>query len=195
MSSSVPPDLADELLAVVEHARSVGMLGTASAQQVIDHSLRFARALTGVTGTVVDIGTGPGIPGLVIAVARPDLRLVLVDRRRTRLDTAERAVRRLGLTGRVEVDCAEVDRFIRDHPHEFDAAVSRSAGPPLVVLDWSLALVVRGGPIVISDPPAGDPNRWPAAELQRREVRRRGVEGLSVFAHVSRETSAADRPG
>lgn len=165
------------------------MLGSAPAAQVIDHSLRFAHALDGVEGAVVDIGTGPGIPGLVIAVARPDLRVTLVDRRRTRLDTAERAVRRLGLADRVTVECDEIDGVIRRHPHGFDAAVSRSAGPPLTVLDWAVALVVDGGRIVISDPPGGDPDRWPPTDVERRGLRRRSVEGLSVFGDVPRETS------
>ena len=60
-------------------------------------------ALAGVTGTVVDLGSGGGVPGLVIADARPDLRLVLVDRRATRTDHLRRLVGRLGLADRVEV--------------------------------------------------------------------------------------------
>ena len=48
------------------------------------------------SGTVVDLGSGGGVPGLVIARARPDLRLVLVDRRAARTDHLPRLVRRLG---------------------------------------------------------------------------------------------------
>ena len=52
-------------------------------------------------GTVVDLGSGGGVPGLVIARARPDLRVVLVDRRSSRTDHLSRLVRRLGLDDRV----------------------------------------------------------------------------------------------
>ncbi len=52
------------------------MLGAAPVPGVIDHSEAFVAALRGVTGTVVDLGSGGGVPGLVIAWRRPDLRVI-----------------------------------------------------------------------------------------------------------------------
>ena len=76
---------------------------------VVEHAAAFVVALEAVTGTVVDLGSGGGVPGLVIATARPDLRLVLVDRRVGRTDHLVRLVRRLGLDDRVTVLTADAE--------------------------------------------------------------------------------------
>ena len=83
------------------------MLGRRSIDEVIDHAGAFVDAVSDVTGVIVDLGAGGGVPGLVIATARPDLRLVLVDRRATRTDHLRRLVGRLGMSDRIEVVTAD----------------------------------------------------------------------------------------
>jgi hypothetical protein len=56
--------LEDVLLA----AQRLGTLGDRPIPEVIEHARYFVQALEGVTGCVADIGTGAGVPGLVIAV-------------------------------------------------------------------------------------------------------------------------------
>jgi 16S rRNA (guanine527-N7)-methyltransferase len=82
----VDPALIDALRA----SQRLGMLGGRSIYEVVDHASAFVAALADVRGLVVDLGAGGGVPGLVIAAARPDLRLVLVDRRATRTDHLRR---------------------------------------------------------------------------------------------------------
>ena len=95
------------LLAALADSQRLGMLGRLPVADVVAHSEAFVGALVGVTATVVDLGTGGGVPGLVIAWRRPDLSLVLADRRTTRTDHVSRLVHRLALADRVRVIAAE----------------------------------------------------------------------------------------
>ena len=94
--------LEDVLLA----AQRLGTLGDRPIPEVIEHARYFVQALEGVTGCVADIGTGAGVPGLVIAVDRPDLDMVLVDRRENRMDELSRGVASMGLSDEEDVSTA-----------------------------------------------------------------------------------------
>ena len=103
----------ESLVEVLERAQRLGALGGRPIAEVLDHARCFVDALVDVRGVVVDLGSGGGIPGLVIAHDRPDLHLVLVDRRTSRTDELARAVRRLGWTDRVEVVSSDVEEVVR----------------------------------------------------------------------------------
>jgi 16S rRNA (guanine527-N7)-methyltransferase len=145
-------------------SQRVGILGDRPIPEVIEHARAFVTALADVHGVVVDLGAGGGVPGLVIAHDRPDLRLVLIDRRRTRTDHLRRLVARLGWGNRVEVVAADV-AGIGALVAPADAAVARGFGPPLTTLAAAARLVVTGGLLVVSEPPDPDPTRWPAAKV------------------------------
>src|SRR5215204_5250042 len=98
------------------------MLGERPIDEVVVHAGSFVDALVGVQGTVLDLGSGGGVPGLVIAEARPDLFVVLVDRRATRTDHLRRLVARLGWRDRVEVVTADAAALPGRRPPA-DAAV------------------------------------------------------------------------
>ena len=144
-------------------SQRLGMLGRRPIEEVVDHAQAFVTALADVDGLVVDLGSGGGVPGLVIAAARPDLRVVLVDRRTTRADHLRRLVGRLGWLGRVDVVAADVSALRGREPA--DAAVARGFGPPLVTLSAAVPLVRAGGLIVVSEPPDEDSARWPVHEV------------------------------
>ena len=119
------------LLAALADSQRLGMLGRLPVADVVAHSEAFVGALGGVTATVVDLGTGGGVPGLVIAWRRPDLSLVLADRRTTRADHVSRLVHRLALADRVRViaaDAASLPRRLAGTT--IGAVVARGYGPP-----------------------------------------------------------------
>lgn len=159
------------LTEVLEAAQRVGTLGDRPIPEVIEHARQFVTALEGVTGRVIDIGTGAGIPGLVIAIDRPDLEVVLVDRRATRMDALRLGVTALGLTDRVSVLTVDVDVLTRDIEHAFtyDAVVCRGFGPPEVTAPLARGLLKNGGRLIVSEPPSPDPSRW--SESLLREAR------------------------
>jgi 16S rRNA (guanine527-N7)-methyltransferase len=155
---TLDPALRDALAS----SQRLGLLGARPIDEVIDHAGAFVAAIAGVTGTVVDLGTGGGVPGLVIAAARPDLRLLLVDRKVSRTDHVRRLVRRLGWHERITVLTADAAGLVLDRP--VDAAVARGFGPPDVTLHVGARLVRLGGLIVVSEPPDRR-GRWSAGLL------------------------------
>ncbi len=157
------------LIAALAESQRLGMLGDRPVEQVVEHAAAFVDALAGIEGTVVDLGSGGGVPGLVIADARPDLHVILVDRRASRTDRLRRLVGRLGLAGRVEVltlDAAAVPPAIAD------AVVARGFGPPPATLRAATPLLRLGGLVVVSEPPPDerDDARWSPALLAELDL-------------------------
>jgi 16S rRNA (guanine527-N7)-methyltransferase len=181
-----------------------GFLGDRPIDQVIEHAREFVRALDGLEAApgpspadptmfpdggsndepsqagpapaVLDLGSGGGVPGLVIANDRPDLRITLLDRRAKRTDFLARVVSRLGWTDRVTVVCVDVDAFTPPRP--FDAVVARGFGPPERTLAVANGLVRPGGRLVISEPP--DADRWSSTVLDQLGVERLSPPGESM---------------
>lgn len=185
MSVTIDP----ALVAALEDARRLGFLGSRPISEVIAHARGFVRALDdcGTIDSVLDLGSGGGIPGLVIAHDRPTASVTLLDRRAKRTDFLERVVRRLGWQQRVSVVCQDVTTFGPDH--SFDAVVARGFGPPEFTLSAAARLVRRGAPIVISEPP--DQDRWDDELLDRLQLRRTDVR-LERSAPTDAPTSQLD---
>ncbi|MEO1058654.1 MAG: RsmG family class I SAM-dependent methyltransferase [Actinomycetota bacterium] len=171
---------------MLDAARRRGMIGDAANVDIISHARRFTGALVGVRGSIIDLGSGGGVPGLVIAVDRPDLTVTLLDRRQKRTDFLQQMVQRLELDARVDVVVDDADRFLgaggQGH-QQFDAATARGFGPPARTVRTALRAIRPGGRIVISDPPTGE--RWATVvadlPLQRVEL---GKRGLAVFDRI-----------
>ncbi|MGB3736677.1 MAG: RsmG family class I SAM-dependent methyltransferase [Ilumatobacter sp.] len=158
-----------EVRAVLDESQRLGFLGDRDISEVIEHARGFVAALEDVVGTVADLGSGGGVPGLVIAHDRPDLQLVLIDRRAKRTDFLDRMVRRLRWSDRVRVICSDVDDLIGG-PELIDAAVARGFGPPEMTLSMATRLVRSGGRVVISEPPDGE--RWSSELITELGIRR-----------------------
>ena len=91
------------------------------ALHVLD-SLSILPQLAGAR-TLVDVGTGAGLPGIPLAIARPDLRVTLLDSSHKKATFLEQARAELVL-GNIAVACERVERW---HPQaRFDAVVSRA---------------------------------------------------------------------
>jgi 16S rRNA (guanine527-N7)-methyltransferase len=177
-------ETAPELVAALEDAQRLGFLGSRPIPEVIEHARGFVRALhantmaaevqgevgdaVGTIRSVLDLGSGGGIPGLVIAHDLPSTHVTLLDRRAKRTDALERVVLRLGWGHRVVVVCQDVVTFGPDA--SFDAVVARGFGPPTFTLTCAARLVRSGHRIVISDPPGV--NRWDSGLLERLGLHR-----------------------
>jgi 16S rRNA (guanine527-N7)-methyltransferase len=157
-----------DLVSVLRDSQRLGFLGPRPIAEVIEHAQGFVAAIPASATSVVDLGSGGGVPGLVIARDRPELQVTLLDRRTKRTDFLERMVRRLGWHERVTVVAADAARFVAEHPHRFDAAVARGFGPPEVTVRYGAGLVVPGGLVIISEPPAGD--RWDPPWLEAHHL-------------------------
>lgn len=95
--------------------------------------------------SVCDIGSGAGLPGLVLAIARPDLRVTLVEPLLRRTTFLEEAVELLALEG-VQVVRARADALHGER--RFDVVTARAVAPLERLLGWAMPLVEPTGALV-----------------------------------------------
>jgi 16S rRNA (guanine527-N7)-methyltransferase len=158
-----------DLLEVLGRARDRGFLGPGDPTEHVDHARGFAEvaaADAGVPERVADLGTGGGIPGLVLAVEWPAARVVLVESKVSRAAWLTQAVSRLDLGDRVEVCPVRAEELAHDPARRetFDLVTARSFAAPPVTAEIGTGLVAVGGVLVVSEPP-DSAGRWPEPEL------------------------------
>jgi 16S rRNA (guanine527-N7)-methyltransferase len=140
----------------------------------IEHAVRFIEELPPEACSVVDLGSGGGLPGLVIAALNPDRSVMLVDRRQRSVDFLRRAVAALGIEERcvvMEADAAVLGRDLA-YREQADAVVARSVDAPGVTAELAAGLVRVGGMVLVSEGPDGGRHRWPTDELLELGLRR-----------------------
>lgn len=90
----------------------------------------------------IDVGTGPGLPGLPLAIINPDKTFVLLDSLGKRISFIRNAVRELGLTN-VETVLSRVEEYQPDH--QFDGVLSRAFASLKDMTDWCHHLPDQNG--------------------------------------------------
>lgn len=142
------------------------LVGSGEPVWIVEHlvldSLLFLRVLPQRFRSMVDIGSGAGIPGIPLKIVRPDCRVVLVESRRRRASFLAAAIRELGLADS-EVINARAEEVVRTLAGCFDVAVMRCAGAVREVAPVALKFLAPGGMIAVSGPPSGGPvdgGRW-----------------------------------
>jgi 16S rRNA (guanine527-N7)-methyltransferase len=166
---SGPP--ADALDAILERARAAGFLGPGPVGPQRTHAQGFGAVVERHLGrpptSLADLGTGGGIPGLVLAARWPASHVVLIDAMARRADALRAAVAQLGWDDRVMVVTAraEVVARRREMREAFEAVTARGFGRPAVTAEVAAGLVAVHGVVVISEPPGGDRERWPEPAL------------------------------
>ena len=147
-------------------ARADGALGGAAVHALYDHAAGFVPAASVVFGPprsgpvvdelagyrCIDVGTGAGVPGVLLARRFPASQWRLVDASARRCDFARRAVRALELGSRVEVVHARVDELAHTvgWRGSADLVTARLFGAPAEVAECALPLLVPGGVLVVS---------------------------------------------
>ncbi|HEY7707942.1 MAG TPA: 16S rRNA (guanine(527)-N(7))-methyltransferase RsmG [Gaiellaceae bacterium] len=147
---------AEELLrswleAVLETPGLTAIDDAAEARRMLlDDSLRGAPLVRELAGSIVDVGSGGGAPGIPLAAVLPDREVTLLEAERRKADFLERWKERLPnlevVWGRAEEQ--ETDRF--------GVAVAKALAPPPVAVEWLLPLVRPGGAAVLWVGPSAD---------------------------------------
>lgn len=126
---SVPSTLHTQLLAYItlldkwNHAYNLTAVRDIT-QMIPKHLLDSLAIAPYVRGkNVLDVGTGAGLPGLVLAMARPELQCVLLDSNKKKTRFVQQVVLELGLKN-VTVVSARIENF--KPPHLFDTVTSRA---------------------------------------------------------------------
>lgn len=100
--------------------------------------------------SLVDIGSGLGFPGLVLAAARPDLEVVLLDAVRKKSDASALISRRCGITNATVVwgRAEEIATPGSDHCERYDIVTARALAPLAVIAEYAAPLLRREGMLV-----------------------------------------------
>ncbi len=94
----------------------------------------------------IDVGTGAGFPGLVMAMARPDLRITLMDAQRKRISFLEETVRQTGIRNTEIIHSrAEDAARKKEYREQFDIAAARAVAPLNTLCEYLLPFVRIGG--------------------------------------------------
>jgi len=96
---------------------------------------------------VVDVGSGAGLPGIPLALARPDLRITLLEPMARRVAWLTEVISELGIAVRVHRGRAE-DAAIRSALGGCDVVTARAVAPMGRLAAWTLPLVRPGGLLV-----------------------------------------------
>ena len=125
-----------------------GLIGPREAPRLWERHILNSAVLAEVVpdgASVCDIGTGAGLPGIVLAIARPDIRVTLVEPLLRRTTFLDEVVAELGL------DQVRVVRGRAEDLHgqeTFDVVTSRAVAPLERLLGWSMPLVAPTGALV-----------------------------------------------
>lgn len=122
-----------------------GLIGPREVPRLWDRHLLNSAVLAAAipdSASVADVGSGAGLPGLVLALARPDLTVALVEPLLRRTTFLEEVVHDLALT-RVEVLRSRAEEL--HGRRRFDVVTSRAVAPLERLLGWSMPLVAPTG--------------------------------------------------
>lgn len=126
-------------------------------KHVLDSLLIFSALEIPVDARLVDVGTGAGIPGLLLKIYRSDLQVVLVESQRKKVTFLEEVVAKLDLQGIKCLWCrAEELGRQEGYRENFDLAVARALAGMNTLVEYCLPLVKVGGSMVAYKGPGGD---------------------------------------
>ncbi len=170
MTEFLPQGLRRGALACLEtlltEARGYGFLGPGPVAAQIARSLAFTKVLTTAPQLAVDLGSGGGLPGLVLVLAWSDSQWALVESNQRKAAWLEGAVARLGVGDRVKVLCDRAENLGRSNLRgSADLVTARSFGPPAPTAECAAPLLKPGSHLLVTDPPDRPPSRWPAEGL------------------------------
>jgi 16S rRNA (guanine527-N7)-methyltransferase len=161
---------------------ALGFLGPRPLEDQVAHARGFAAAAprSPASGdTACDLGSGGGLPGLVLAVeVWPESRWVLLEAMAKRAQLLGWAVEHLGIGDRVSVVHGRSEHVGRVGEALRGACwlvTSRGFGAPQTTAEAAAPLLCVGGALIVSEPPDSDGSRWPADGLAQLGLVPQGV--------------------
>ena len=115
------------------------------ARHVMD-SLEASEFLRGAR-KVLDLGTGGGLPGLVLAIEKPKMEFTLVDSTQKKCDSVEKIAEELGLKN-VTVACGRAEELGHDMRENFDVVLARALAPLPTLLELVAGFLRPGGLLI-----------------------------------------------
>ena len=124
----------------------LGLIGPREVERIWDRHILNCAALTQLIQdgqSIIDIGSGAGLPGIVLAILKPNSKVILIEPMQRRTDFLTQVKADLGLTN------VEIIRG-RAEGQKVTAQIvtSRAVAPLDKLLAWSWPLVVKGGKVL-----------------------------------------------
>lgn len=132
---------------LIDRGIAWGLLGPREAGSIWSrHILNSAavRELVPQGTTVVDVGSGAGLPGIPLALSRPDLEVVLLEPLLRRVTFLQGVIDELGLAPRITVCRGRAE----DHGVRYDTVLSRAVAPLTRLVGWCAPLRAEAGQLV-----------------------------------------------
>lgn len=151
-----------------------GLIGPREVSRLWERHLLNCAVVTDLLppgARVVDVGSGAGLPGVVLAIRRPDLRVDLVEPLQRRVTFLHEAVQKLHLAAAIRVVRARAeDRTARAEVGQSEWVTARAVAPLDRLVGWCLPLLQPGGHLL-------------------------AVKGSSAVAEIAEHRSAIQRLG
>jgi 16S rRNA (guanine527-N7)-methyltransferase len=156
----------DYSVLLLENARRLSLISRVAETELGLHIVDAAAFMSVALGPeggggareLADLGTGAGLPGAIVAILRPNLRVTLIDSRNSRVVFLKQVQRRLGLEN-IEIVHSRLEAL--GGRRAFDLAVSRALGSLKDTLAESLRVLTPQGRLVLFKGP-----RWVEEEEQ-----------------------------
>ena len=120
----------------------------------LDSAAPLAQGLLAQNARVIDVGTGAGFPGMPLAIARPDLKVTLLDSQRKRCDFLSAVCDELKLPNVTVLHARAEDGARGALREQMDVAVARAVAPLNVLAEYLLPYVRVGGRMLCWKGPA-----------------------------------------
>jgi len=140
-------------------------------------------------GLVGDVGSGAGLPGLVLAIARPDVDFVLIEPMERRVAWLTEQIAELGLTNTGVTRARAEDLRL---PHPLDQVTARAVSAFRTLIPLTAPLVRAGGELVLMKG-AGAPGEISAATKEIRRYHLSNVEVITLGEGVLQDVTRVIR--
>lgn len=140
----------ERYLKMLVSTRGRGLTAVTEPVAIVDVHFRDSLSLLEIPETAsatraVDIGSGAGLPGLPLAIARPQLQILMLESVRRKYEFIRHAIDSIGLKNASAMNLRAEEAGQTDLRQSFDLAFARAVGSLPEVLEYSLPLLKTGG--------------------------------------------------
>ena len=159
-SADLPEKLSVYLQMLTEWNEKMDLTAVLEPEEMIDRhfidSLMLLKTDPGPFHALIDVGTGAGFPGMVLAMALPETRVTLLDAQQKRLNFLQAVADETGTDVTILHARAEDAARQKEYREQFDAAVARAVAPVDVLCEYLMPFLKTGGKAICWKGPSLD---------------------------------------
>ncbi|WP_073508332.1 16S rRNA (guanine(527)-N(7))-methyltransferase RsmG [Streptobacillus notomytis] len=133
---------------LIQKNKVMNLTAIRDSKDMIEKHFIDALLLTKVIGdeenTLVDLGTGAGFPGLVLAIYYPEKNFLLVDSVKKKIAFLDEVIEKLQLKN-VKTSSERAEEIIKKYREKFDVALCRGVANLRIILEYMIPFVKSGG--------------------------------------------------